>query len=305
MPSLQRLLSTGGDAYRVIAVYTQPDRPAGRGRKLRPGPVKQLAQEHDIAVYQPQRLRGSETLAEMRELQPDLMVVAAYGLLLPQAVLDLPNLGCINVHASLLPRWRGAAPVHYAILNGDPVTGCTLMQMEAGLDTGPMLCQRETRIGEHETCGELTARLAGLGADLLVDSMTALLVGALTPVAQNDERATHAPKIPKQAAAVDWGQPAVELERKIRAFNPWPVAQTQWDGRQLRLWQASVRTGADRDLPAGTVIDCHDDAIAVQTGDGVLAITELQMAGKRRTSAAAFVNAVDLDGVVLGRESQQ
>ncbi len=295
--ALAALLET---SHQVVAVYTQPDRPAGRGRKLQPSPVKQLALEHAIEVRQPAKLKDPEDQAALRELGADLMVVAAYGLLLPQAVLDAPRLGCINIHASVLPRWRGAAPIQRAILAGDEESGVTIMQMEAGLDTGPMLHILKTPILLDDTGGSLHDRLAELGARALVESLGGIADGSLIPRPQDDALATYARKLEKQEALIDWFQPVAQIDRQVRAFNPWPVAQCDFQGQVMRIWQARPR---ERELPAGaqpgTILEAGKAGIDVATGAGVLRILELQMPGKRAMAAADFLNAHSVDGVVL------
>jgi len=297
VPSLQALLAT---PY-VCAVYTQPDRPAGRGRQLKPSPVKLTAQQAEIPVFQPTSLRSSTAQQELAALQPDLMVVVAYGLLLPQAVLDIPRLGCINVHASLLPRWRGAAPIQRALLAGDAETGVTLMQMEAGLDTGPMLRQARLPIESGMSAGELHDRLSVLGASLLRKNLPEILAQSITAEQQDDCQACYADKLSKSEAMLDWQQSARQLERQVRAFNPWPVAQTLYDGQLLRIWQAKVEEGASASTAAqpGQVLAAHREGIAVATGGGVLRLTELQLPGKRRQQAVDFINAHDLSGALL------
>ncbi|MCF8005300.1 MAG: methionyl-tRNA formyltransferase, partial [Chromatiaceae bacterium] len=235
VPALSALIAAD---WPVVAVYTQPDRPAGRGRKIMPGPVKQTALDAGIPVFQPTSLKHSEALEQLETLAPDLMVVAAYGLILPPAVLDCPRLGCINIHASLLPRWRGAAPIQRAIAAGDEQTGISLMQMEQGLDTGPVYARQRTRIGPRETGGSLHDRLAAIGAKLLVDSLPAICEGAPTPEPQDPERATYASKLEKRESTIDWQRSAIEIDRQIRAFDPWPVAQTRYNDETLRIWEA-------------------------------------------------------------------
>lgn len=282
----------------IVAVYTQPDRPAGRGRKLRESDIKQLANTLDLPVKQPVSLRDPDAQIQLRELQADLMVVAAYGLLLPQLVLDTPRLGCVNIHASLLPRWRGAAPVQKAIISGDQKTGVTLMQMNAGLDTGDMLCHRETVISETDTGGELTDRLAQLGGQILLEEFDNLIAGRLQAVPQDDSAATRAPKIKKSAARINWGMSAEQIARQVRAFNPWPVAETTWRGRQLRLWTAAPGQDDTKGLPGKVFV--NDGQISVATGNGVLLVHDLQPAGKRVMTAREFLNANDIAGQTLG-----
>lgn len=292
------LLALTRSAHDVVAVYTQPDRRAGRGRRLRQSEVKLVACEAGIAVRQPVSLRGDGQAEQLARLEPDLMVVAAYGLLLPPEILAIPRLGCVNVHASLLPRWRGAAPVQYAILAGDARTGITLMQMDAGLDTGDELARCETAIGPDETAGELTLRLATLGGELLASNLDPLAAGALQPQPQDHAGVTYAPKISKKAAEIDWHLSAAEISRAVRAYNPWPVAQTGFGGSQLRIWRATPVDG-NGGVP-GEVVATGDECLDIATGAGCLCVTELQPAGKRRMTVSDFLNAHDPVGVVLG-----
>ena len=293
--ALEALLTTD---HRLAAVYTQPDRPAGRGRKVQFSPVKQLALDHGIEVRQPKTLQDAGAQRELAELGADLMVVVAYGLLLPQAVLDAPRLGCINIHASLLPRWRGAAPIQRAILAGDRETGVTIMQMEAGLDTGPMLTVMKTPILEGETGGSLHDRLAELGAQALLASLPGLTDGSLAAEPQDDASANYAGKLDKQEARIDWSQSAEQIDRQVRAFNPWPVAQCLYGEKVMRIWSSEVAAGGERGSP-GQIVQTGKSFIDVAAGDGVLRISELQMPGKRAMSAGDFLNAHNLDGVVL------
>ena len=270
---LQALL----DANRqVVAVYTQPDRPAGRGQKLMPSPVKQLALQHGIAVYQPQTLRDPAAQAELAGLQADLMVVVAYGLILPQAVLDMPRLGCINSHASLLPRWRGAAPIQRAVEAGDAESGVTVMQMEAGLDTGPMLLKVSTPITTDDTGGSLHDRLAELGSRAVVEAVTALEAGSLKGEVQDDNLATYAHKLNKDEARLDWSRPAVELERLIRAFHPWPICHSSLDEAAVKIHGARLTDGQGE---PGQIIGAGKDGLQVACGVGSLLITRLQLPG--------------------------
>lgn len=298
VPSLEALLAAGQE---VVAVYTQPDRPAGRGRKLTPSPVKAAALAQGLPVFQPPTLRDERAVADLRALAADLMVVVAYGLLLPQAVLDAPRLGCVNVHASLLPRWRGAAPIQRALLAGDGESGVTIMRMAAGLDTGPLYLLRPLAIAPRETGGSLSDKLATLGAQALVEALPGIADGSLIPVPQDDDLANYAHKLSKAEAEVDWSRPAVEIDRLIRAFDPWPVAQTSLEGVSLRLWGSELTDliPPPAALP-GQVLAAGKGGIEVATGAGVLRLTRLQPPGKRPMSAAEFLNARHLDGARLG-----
>ncbi len=286
--------------HRVVAVYTQPDRPAGRGRRLTPSPVKRLAQAHGLPVHQPVTLRDEATLRTLRGHGADLMVVAAYGLILPPEALEATPLGAVNIHASLLPRWRGAAPIQHAILAGDPETGITLMQMDEGLDTGAILAQRAISIGERETAGELHDRLARLGAELLVECLPAIAAGELEARPQDDSQASYAAKLEKNQARLDWNLPAEALARRVRAFNPWPVAQTRLDGQTLRIWQARPLSGTGE---PGEIVTAGREGIMVGTGEGLLQLEEVQLPGKRRMAAADLANARHLPGLRLGDDT--
>jgi methionyl-tRNA formyltransferase len=274
----------------VLAVYTQPDRPAGRGRKLAPSPVKQAAQADRFPIEQPESLRDADAQRRLRELAPDLLVVVAYGQILPRKVLAIPRLGCWNVHASLLPRWRGAAPIQRALLAGDAQTGVCLMQMHAGLDTGPVLLQRATPIFPHDTGGSLHDRLAALGAEILRDGLQRVLDdNPLEPVVQPEQGVTYAHKLEKAEARLDWDEPAQALERKVRAFNPWPVAEASLAGERLRIWRAVALTG-DSTAP-GTLLCATREGIDVACRQGILRILEVQRDGGRRMSVADYLNA--------------
>ena len=283
--------------HRICAVYTQPDRPAGRGRRPRVSPVKQQAE--DLPIYQPASLRNPVAQAELVKLAPDLMVVVAYGLILPKDVLHIPRLGCVNIHASLLPRWRGAAPIQRALLAGDSETGVSIMQMDAGLDTGPVLGTVTCAIKSGTTAGELHDQLAILGAQALLDLLPKLVAGTLTPRPQDETQASYAPKLSKSEATLDWFQCAAALERQVLAFNPWPVAQTMAGRQMLRIWRAHALTTSTSTTP-GTVLAQDRNGIDVAARRGVLRLTEIQMPGKRPMAVADFLNAHSLAGAILG-----
>lgn len=281
---LQALIDAGRE---VIAVYTQPDRPAGRGQKLMPSPVKQLALQHDIPVHQPQTLRDPAAQTELASLQADLMVVVAYGLILPQLVLDMLRLGCINSHASLLPRWRGAAPIQRAIEAGDAESGVTVMQMEAGLDTGPMLLKVSTPISADDTGGSLHDRLAELGSNAVIEAVAALEAGTLVGEVQDDSLATYAHKLNKDEARLDWTRPAVELERRVRAFHPWPICHSSLDGAAVKIHAAESGTG--RGTP-GQLIGADKNGLEVACGEGSLRLTRIQFAGGKPLAFSDLFN---------------
>jgi methionyl-tRNA formyltransferase len=297
LPALRVLLAS---RHRVVGVLTQPDRPAGRGQQLRASPIKLLAAGHGLPVAQPVTLKTAEGRAELASWAADLLVVVAYGLILPPAVLALPRLGCVNIHGSLLPRWRGAAPIQRAILAGDAETGVTIMRLDAGLDTGPTLLERRRPIHSHETAGDLHDALSELGAAALAEAIEGLAAGTLTARAQPEVGATYAPKIDKSEARLDWTASVVELDRRVRAFNPWPMAETTFAGEQLRVLRARIAEQPATDAAPGTLLGIAEDGLRVACGDGVLAVRELQRAGKRPVSARDFANAVRLDGLRFG-----
>ncbi|WP_087719977.1 methionyl-tRNA formyltransferase [Salinicola salarius] len=281
--------------HQVVGVYTQPDRPAGRGRKLTPSPVKRLALEHELPVEQPLSLKDEEAQRRLAEFEADVMIVVAYGLLLPQAVLDIPRLGCLNVHASLLPRWRGAAPIQRAIEAGDSESGITLMQMDAGLDTGDMLLIKRTAIDDTTTGGDLHDRLAALGGETLVEGLDALAEQGLTATPQPQDGVTYASKLSKPEAELDFHQPAAALSRRIRAFNPWPVAWTRLEGEPLRLWFAEEdqRRPADPAGAPGTLLAHDADALRIACGpqgDEVLRVTRAQLPGGKPLAVRDLLN---------------
>jgi len=296
VPALEALAASD---YRVAAVYTQPDRPAGRGRKLQPSPVKRCAEQHGIEVRQPVDFKAAAERDALRDLRADLMVVAAYGLLLPAAVLDAPRLGCVNLHASLLPRWRGASPIQQAILAGDTRSGITLMKMDIGRDTGDMVAHRGIDIDPRWSAGELHDALAPLAAGLLMDTLPGIDAALAAAEPQDDSQACYAPRLDKRQAKVDWHKSRVQLSREIRAYNPWPVSFTRLDNDNLRLWRAGDAGAGDAGRP-GEVVAHDRDGVFVRCGDGILQVTELQFAGRRRCSAAQALNARDLTGVQLG-----
>ncbi|UVL61707.1 methionyl-tRNA formyltransferase [Pseudomonas sp. B21-032] len=287
--------------YEVVAVYTQPDRPAGRGQKLMPSAVKQLAVDNAIAVLQPATLRNAEAQAELAALKPDLMVVVAYGLILPQAVLDIPRLGCINSHASLLPRWRGAAPIQRAVEAGDSESGVTVMRMEAGLDTGPMLLKVSTPISTSDTGGSLHDRLAEMGPPAVLEAVAGLAAGTLQGEVQDDSLATYAHKLNKDEARLDWSRPAVELERLIRAFNPWPICHSTLNGEALKVLGANLSTGSGN---PGEILSASKDGLIVACGEQALCLTHLQLPGGKALNFSDLFNSRRekfTTGTVLGQ----
>lgn len=286
LPTLRAL----AQHYTVVGVVTQPDREAGRGRKLTPPSVKTLAQELGIPFIQPVRLKEPAAWQQLQNWQPDLIVVAAFGQILRQSVLDLPRFGGINVHASLLPRWRGAAPIQAAILTGDSQTGVTIMQMDAGLDTGAMLRKRATPIAEYETGGELFTRLAQMGADLLIETLPDYLNGKITPQPQDDALATYAPRLEKSSGLLNFALPAVDLARRVRAFNPWPGAYTLWEGKPLKVHRAHAAP-AQIPLEAGKPV-VVENLPGFATSAGILVLDEVQLPGKKAISAADFLRGV-------------
>ncbi|MDD9212044.1 methionyl-tRNA formyltransferase [Aeromonas dhakensis] len=275
--------------HEVVAVYTQPDKPAGRGQKLTASPVKELALAHDLPVYQPASLRKEEAQAELAALGADLMVVVAYGLILPKVVLDTPRLGCINVHGSLLPRWRGAAPIQRSIWAGDAETGVTIMQMDVGLDTGAMIRKMSCPIAADETSASLYDKLAELGPQALVDTIDAMAAGNIAAEAQDDALANYAEKLSKEEARIDWSMEAVTIERCIRAFNPWPISWFEVADQTIKVWQAEVIT-QDHGQRAGTLLKADKQGIDVATGKGVLRLLTLQPPGKKAMSVTDLLN---------------
>jgi methionyl-tRNA formyltransferase len=283
---LQALLA---GPHQVVAVYSQPDRPAGRGRKLTPSPVKALALEHAIEVQQPVSLKLEAAQTMLANYQADVMVVVAYGLILPQVVLDTPRLGCINVHGSLRPRWRGAAPIQRAILAGDQQSGVTVMQMEAGLDTGPMLLKADTPIAANDTSASLYAKLALLGCTSLTQALDGLKNSTLAAQAQDETKANYADKLTKAEGAINWHQSAQQISLQVRGLNPWPVAYSDWQEHRLRLWMAHAIDGHS-DQPAGTLVSMDKSGLEVACGDGHLKITQLQWPGGKALKQSELMN---------------
>ena len=288
LSSLKALVESGRTP---VAVLTQPDRPAGRGKKLTASPVKQYAEKRGIAVMQPVTLRDADVVADLEALEPDLLIVAAYGLILPQNVLDIPTQGCLNVHASVLPRWRGAAPIQAAILAGDEATGISLMAMTAGLDCGPVFHTSAVTIGADESAGELHDRLAALGGATLVEHLDGILGGELRATEQDESHATYAPKIQKQDARIDWLLSAAEIARRVRAYNPFPGAFFFADSTRIKVWRS---TAVDGGAEPGTVVQSDRDGIVVACGDGALRLDELQLPGRRRATHQEFAGQFDL-----------
>ena len=289
----QHLQAILNSQHNVIAVYTQPDKPAGRGKKLQASPVKQLAEQNNIPVYQPKSLRKEEAQFELKALNADVMVVVAYGLILPKAVLDAPRLGCLNVHGSILPRWRGAAPIQRSIWAGDVQTGVTIMQMDEGLDTGDMLHKVYCDILPTETSTSLYNKLAELAPSALIDVLDNLESGKFISEKQDDSQSNYAEKLSKEEAQLDWSLPAIQLERNIRAFNPWPIAyfsteDKDGNGQTLKVYQAEVLPHQDK--PAGTILSADKNGIQIATVDGVLNLLQLQPAGKKPMSAQDLLN---------------
>ena len=292
VPALDALIAAG---HEICAVYTQPDRPAGRGRRVTPSEIKERALAHGLRVEQPLSLKSADSIEGLRRLAPDAMIVVAYGLILAQSALDIPRLGCLNIHASLLPRWRGAAPIQHAILAGDQRTGITIMRMTAGLDEGPIIEQRELSIGAEMTAGDLHDALAPLGAALIVDVLQRVADGRAGEREQDPGAATYAPKISRDEARIRWSDAAEVIARRVRAYDPWPGAETSWRGEQLKVWRAGVRAGQPGAAP-GEVLRADAAGVEVACGAGSLALLTLQLPGKKRVGAGEFVHAHRIAG---------
>lgn len=298
--ALQALIETD---HQIVGVLTQPDRPAGRGRTLKASPVKVLAEQHAIPVQQPTRFQANDgSIEAVANLDCDIMVVAAYGIILPAAVLSLPRLGCLNIHASLLPRWRGAAPIQRALLAGDEASGVCIMKMDEGLDTGPVISTARLPLTDTLTGGELHDALATLGASTLVESLSGFCSGELMPIAQSQEGITYAKKLNKAEAALDFSESAVSLHRKIQAFNPWPCCDAVLEGVRYRIWRSQIPADISVPLSAkpGQVLNADDNGIRVATSDGVLDIIEIQKPGKKPMHAGEFSRGTNLTGKVFG-----
>lgn len=285
VPSLEKIIEKG---HEVVLVVTQPDKPKGRGKNLQFPPVKECALEHGIEVYQPKRVKETECVEYIAKYQPDIIVVAAFGQILPKSILDMPKYCCVNVHASLLPKYRGAAPIQWAVINGDEVTGVTTMKMGVGLDTGDMIAKKEVRIADDETGGSLFDKLAQVGAELCVETMEMLENGTAVFTPQNNEAATHTTMIHKDLGNIDWKKSAIEIERLIRGLNPWPSAFSFLDGKTFKIWKATVLP-AKNDYEPGCIVEVTKNDIKVQTGDGVLSLEEVQLQGKKRMDTASFL----------------
>lgn len=287
LPSLDAIFQS---EHQLLAIYTQPDRPAGRGHKLQPSPIKLWALEHELPVYQPTNFKPQENINDLAALSPDIMIVIAYGLILPRSILEIPKYGCINVHASLLPQWRGASPIQHAILNNDTESGITIMQMDSGMDTGDILATISCPIEHQDTAGTLHDKLAQLAPTVLLNILNQITKEKLTPEPQNNAMATYAPKINKEDASIDWQQSAVHIDCQIRAFNPWPIAYTHANGETIRIHQARTLNTPCGEAP-GTILAINKEGIQVATGQHVLLIETLQFAGGKVLKVADWLNA--------------
>lgn len=295
--TLEALVEAG---HEVVLAVTQPDKPKGRGKEMQFTPVKECALKYDIPVYQPRRVREPECIEALRKCEADIMVVVAFGQILPKEILEMTKYGCVNVHASLLPKYRGAAPIQWSIIDGEEVTGVTTMQMNEGLDTGDMLLKVEIPIEEKETGGSLHDKLAEAGAKLCIETMNGLQAGTITPVPQGETTTSYAKMLDKQLGNIDWSKRAVEIERLIRGLSPWPSAYTDWSGKVMKVWDAKVVNCVSEGIP-GTIVKVEKDAFYVQTGEGLLEVLELQIPGKKRMDAGAFLRGYQIkEGEMLG-----
>ena len=294
--ALEAIIKAGQE---VVLVVTQPDKPKGRGKAMQASPVKECALSHGIEVFQPTKIRESENVEYLRKFGADIFVVAAFGQILPKSILDMPKYGCVNIHASLLPKYRGAAPIQWAVINGDEVTGVTTMLMNEGIDTGDMIAKKQVRLAEDETGGSLFDRLADTGAELIVETMKMLEEGTAEFTPQNSEEATHTSMISKELGSIEWSKPAAEIERLIRGLNPWPSAYTRLKGKTFKIWKAQVVEVSSSDKP-GTIIKIGKDELLVQTGEGALSLIEVQLEGKKRMDVASFLRGCQIEeGIVL------
>lgn len=298
--TLRELIAAG---HEVVLVVTQPDKPKGRGKAMQAPPVKECALEYGIEVYQPIRIREAESIAYLRKYNPDIMIVAAFGQILPKEILDMPKYGCVNVHASLLPKYRGAAPIQWAVLNGDKVAGVTTMRMDVGLDTGDMIEKAEVVLAEDETGGSLFDRLAKVGAELCVHTIKSIEEGTATYTKQEESEPSHVGMIHKQMGNIDWNQPAVVIERLIRGLNPWPSAYTRLNGKTLKIWRAAVESGGDP-MDVGKIVFVSKKELKVQTKEGILSLLEVQLEGKKRMDIEAFLRGYEVvENTVLTQKS--
>lgn len=298
--AVEALEALASSRHEVTAVFTQPDKPKGRGKAMQFTPVKEVALRENIPVYQPKKVRDPEVIQKIRELAPDVLVVVAFGQIIPQEILDIAPYGCINVHGSLLPKYRGAAPIQWAVIDGEKESGVTTMQMDAGLDTGDMLLKTVVPLDEKETGGSLFDKLSKAGADLLLETLDALENGTVTPQKQGESPTAYAKMLTKDMGAIDWNRPAKELERLIRGLNPWPSAFSHLNGKTLKIWEASVEEENGEKKAPGTVLQADAKGFRIQTGEGILKIDTLQLEGKKRMDAQAFLRGYTVEaGTVL------
>lgn len=297
VPSLRVLLNSGHD---VIGVFTQPDKPSGRGQKINITPVKEEALKHNIPIFQPDTLRDLEVIKNIKKLNPDIIIVIAYGQILPKEILQIPDYGCVNVHASLLPKYRGAGPINWAIINGEKSTGITTIYMDTGLDTGDILLKKEIKIGEDETAGELHDRLMNIGAEVLNNTIDLIKAGKIQPVPQNHYEASYAPMLTKELGRIDWNKSAGNIKNLIRGTIPWPTAYTTYDGRIMKIWKSNVIHSNEKYNP-GMILEIKRDCIFIATAENILSIEELQFSGKKRMSVTQYLIGNNIEtGKILG-----